>query len=92
MNVELIKPKLIPILECDLLDRYDETLDEVYGIVKICGYEYQASQAFLDVDPTAYRCGFNDWLDSECQNEVYTEVDGEYYDTNEIDDLIESED
>lgn len=45
-------------------DDYDEMLDEVYGEVDICGYSYSASYALRNLDPTAYRCGMNDYYDS----------------------------
>jgi len=48
---------------------YDEFLDEAYGTVKVCGYEYDTSQILKEVDPTAYRCGFADW--SSCEPEQW---------------------
>lgn len=68
----------------ELHQRYDDMLDEVYGEAKIGGYEYSTSKAMKEVDPTAYRCGFSDWLDSECQSDVLIEVDGEYYDFSDF--------
>ena len=54
-----------------LHDRYDESLDECYGTVKIAGYGYSTSRALKNVDETAYDCGFNDWLDSELTESAY---------------------
>lgn len=51
--------------EYDALEQYDEFLDEVYGTVTIAGMEYQTSRALKELDPIAYRTGFNDWCDSE---------------------------
>lgn len=48
----------------DWQERYNEMLDEVYGDVTICGYTYDSSYALKEVDPIAYQCGKNDWLDS----------------------------
>lgn len=55
---------------------YDEYLDEVNPVVKICGMEYSPSRVLEEVDPTAYRCGFNDWLDSEglTTEEVFCDI------------------
>ena len=39
-------------------------LDEVYGMVKVAGYEYETSRTLQEIDPIAYRVGFNDWLDT----------------------------
>lgn len=51
--------------EYELYERYDEMLNEVYGDASIGGMEYETSSALEQVDPIAYRCGFNDWVDSE---------------------------
>lgn len=46
---------------------YTEMLDELYNPVSICGYEYSASYALKEIDPTAYRCGMIDYYASlEC--------------------------
>jgi len=68
-----------PLTDYELHDMYDSMLDECYEDVKIAGLEYTTSNALKNVDETAYRCGFSDWLDSECQNEILKEEDGEYY-------------
>ena len=44
---------------------YDAFLDEVYPKCSIAGYEYQTSRVLAEVDPTAYRCSKDDWLDGE---------------------------
>ena len=49
---------------------WDDCLDDVYGKVEICGYEYCASRALSLVDKVAYRCGKNDWLDGEYRDIV----------------------
>lgn len=45
-------------------EAYDEALD-AEGTVTIAGYEYEVARALREVDPVAYRCGFNDWADAE---------------------------
>lgn len=45
----------------ELTQQYDEFLDEIYGTVKIAGYEYNTSQALKEVDPIAYSVGMNDY-------------------------------
>jgi len=43
---------------------YDEWLNEVHGeTVTIAGYEYDTARALKEVDPIAYRVGYNDWTD-----------------------------
>jgi hypothetical protein len=56
-------PETMP--EYEAMDRYREHLDEVYGDVNIGYLTYSTSHVLGEVDPTAFRCGFNDWLDSE---------------------------
>jgi len=65
--------------ERDILSRYDDFLDEVYGEVQIGPYKYATSHALKLIDETAYRCGFNDWTDSEIQDNRLIEYKGEYY-------------
>ena len=40
---------------------YKEMLDEVYGVVKIAGFEYDTSYALKECDPIAYRVGLSDY-------------------------------
>jgi len=44
---------------------FDEMLDECYEDVSVAGMTYSTSRALLELDPIAYRCGFNDWADAE---------------------------
>jgi hypothetical protein len=50
------------ITEAQAYELYDEMLDECYPMVDVCGYTYDPSRALKELDPIAYRCGFNDWL------------------------------
>lgn len=75
----------------ELEERYDSMLDEVYGEVEIAGLKYCTSRVLSEVDPTAYRCGFSDWLDAECQNEILFEVNGEYTEENPDDEATHTE-
>jgi len=47
----------------DLVNAYDDMLDDVYGSVWIAGMTYNTSRVLSECDPIAYRCGFNDYLD-----------------------------
>lgn len=47
--------------ESDAIEQYEDMLDECNG--EFMGY--QASRILRELDPIAYRVGFNDWLDSE---------------------------
>lgn len=69
--------------ERDLERMYDDMLDEVYPDCQIAGLTYSTSHALKELDPTAYRCGFNDWLDGELGESIFEHADGEYYDEAE---------
>ncbi len=70
--------------ECKAINleaRYEESLRELYGDVNVCGMEMDAVRVLKEMDPTAYRCGMNDYEDSE----DFVEIDGEYYESDEVD-------
>jgi len=60
----------LEVTESDMESAHDDMLDEVYGTVSICGYEYDAARALREIDPIAYRCGYADFVSS-----YYVEVD-----------------
>lgn len=74
--------------EVDTERTYDEMLDNCYSFSSIGGpfSGLYPSRVLQECDPTAYRCGFSDWLDSE----EYTEIDGVYYRDDKIDDARKS--
>jgi len=55
--------------DLDLVNAYDDMLDEAYGTVEIAGMTYDTSRVLSECDPIAYRCGFNDYLDMIDENE-----------------------
>ena len=59
----------------DFEEAYEEMLTDVYGDVTICGYNYDAGYALKEIDPTAYRCGMNDFADGERSN-IIDELEG----------------
>ena len=71
----------------DMDAAYREALDEIYSFKSVGGPFacMQPSRVLEECDPTAYRCGFSDWLDSE---EV-TEIGDEYFDSKELEDIRE---
>lgn len=54
----------------ELEELYKEFLNEIYGVVNVAGYEYDTATTLREIDPTAYRVGFNDWIDSleDCED------------------------
>jgi hypothetical protein len=65
-------------------EEYIEILNDIYGTVKVCGMTYDAGNLLQEIDPTAFRCGNNDYFDStpryecgECQAEFDNQDDAE---------------
>ena len=44
--------------------QFDESLDDSIPEIEICCLTYSPSHVLKNVDPTAYRCGLNDFIDS----------------------------
>lgn len=42
---------------------FENDLNECYDTVSVCGYEFGAGRALRELDPIAFRCDFNDWID-----------------------------
>lgn len=83
MTYQNEKPE--PLDERDLETRFDEFFDEINGNVKIGSLDIgSASRVLAEVDPTAYRTCFNDWLDSETRDGSIVEDGGEYFDRNDF--------
>ena len=57
----------------EAMEMYDEMLDDCEGPVTLCGMTYSASQVLREVDPVAYRCGFNDYVDSLTEDDIFVE-------------------
>lgn len=72
-------------------EQYCEALDEG-GPVRIGSLEYTASYVLREVDPTAYRCGLNDYVDSlELEpEELKDELEALENELTELEDEIES--
>lgn len=73
--------------ERELHEQYDNMMDECCEEVKIGSLRYAPSNALKAVDPTAYRCGFVDWLDSE--RERIVEIAGDYYDRDSVEKALD---
>lgn len=71
--------------ECSPVDReeaFSRMLDECYSFKSVGGpfAHMQPSDVLKECDPTAFRCGVNDWADSE----EWTEIEGETYRNDDI--------
>lgn len=66
--------------EADKEKIYDEILDE-NGVVNVAGMEFYPSRIISELDPIAYSCGINDYFGA---TDNYFEIDGEYYQCEEV--------
>ena len=67
---------------------YRDMLDECSEQCAFCKSLGSPSRLLLELDPVAYRCGQNDFEDS--RRDEWTEVDGNYYETREVDKIKEA--
>lgn len=85
MNTEVLKRLRDDYAPINMEARYDDMLNECYSFESVGGlFKYfLPSKVLQEMDETAYRCGFNDWLDSERQDSVFDTGEDEYYDLDE---------
>jgi predicted nucleic acid-binding Zn-ribbon protein len=69
----------------DYEDSYREAID-LAGDLELCGMTYNRSYALMRLDPTAYRCGLLDFVDS-----MEKEEDPQYKEMEEGMEELESE-
>ena len=79
----LIKEHCSPI---DAEEQFEELLSETCETVKIGSLEYDPGYVLQNIDPVAFRCGVSDML---ADDEQYIEVDGQYYQVYDIENMIE---
>lgn len=79
--------------EIDMDERYRDMLDECYSFDSVGGpfESMQPSRVLEEVDPIAFRCGFNDWFDGEVRgrNGLIELDNGKVYDEREVDAIRE---
>ncbi len=80
--IERVKAELKPI---DTEERAREIIDETTEVIQICGISFTPSRILEELDPIAFSCAVSDIIDGE----NLTEIDGEYYDENEVQDIID---
>ena len=69
----------VHLTERELLERFNEMLDECFPRFELGTLSYSASDAYESVDPIAYRQEFLNWLDAELSEGNIFEFNGEYY-------------
>lgn len=63
------------ICECsdkELAEEYDAVLNEG-GPICVGGYEFEPARILEELDPIAYNCGYNDYVNSRCE-EIAEEI------------------
>ena len=88
-QIELIESELNSV---DTESLYNDMLDDCYGDVQIGECTYSTGYVLQLVDPTAYRCGTNDYIDSLCSDSVLVEINSLYYYYAEVVELLNRED
>lgn len=51
--------------EDNLLEMYRDEIDNSMELIDIWGMKYEPSRVLEEIDPIAFRVGFNDWLDAQ---------------------------
>lgn len=67
------------ITEKELQDQFIELLNDCNDLIKIGNLTYEAGYALQKLDPTAFRCGLNDFIDNQLSDDIIEEIDGDYY-------------
>lgn len=80
MNAKLLKQIEVNLTPLDTEGLYIDMLDECYGDVEIAGMTFSTSRALKELDPTAFRCGESDYIDSLS----LVEIQGEYYEQDAV--------
>ena len=82
----LLETKLEPI---DGEELFEEILDECYPEIAIGCCTFSPSQVMKELDPTAFRCGVIDELDSLARDGQLYEHGGEYYTLTDIEEMLD---
>lgn len=75
-------------------DEYEDYLNDSFGDVDICGMNFLAGSALRELDPTAFRIGLIDWLNSldPSDEDEYKELECDLEDLEaELEDLESEE-
>ncbi len=81
----LLKTRLTPV---DGEEMFEELLDECYPEVKIGNSVFSPSQVLKELDPVCFNMGVTENLDSLAEDGQLYEYGGDYYDIDELDDML----
>ena len=60
----------------ELEDVYQDDLGDFYGMVSVCGLEYDAGRVLREMDPIAFREGFLGWIDWRISDGELRSIEG----------------
>ena len=70
-------------------EMFEEMLDECYDEVSIGNCSFCPSRVLKECDPTAFRIGASEHLDSLTEDMSLYELNGEYYQVSDIEDMLD---
>ena len=77
---------------CESIDEeelFDEMMDECYPEIEIGCCTFSPSAVMKELDPTCFRIGAQENLDSLAEDGQLYETGGEYYNTHEVEEMID---
>ena len=64
-------------------DEYEDTLNEIYGTVEVCGMTFDSGRILRELDPTAFVCGQVDYESELAPKEWACSVCGVVFDNED---------
>lgn len=80
MNAKLLARITDNLTPLDTEDMYRSMLEECYGDIEVAGLTFSAARIVEELDPTAFRCGLVDYVDSLS----LVEINGDYYEQDAV--------
>lgn len=80
MNAKLLKQISDNLTPLDTSDMYRTMLEDCYGEIEVAGLTFSAARIIEELDPTAFRCGEADYIDSLS----LVEIQGDYYEQDAV--------
>lgn len=62
--------------ESEMFDGYMASLNDMYDMVDVCGFLFEAGAVLCEMDPTAFRCGMLAWIDEREQDGELRRIEG----------------
>jgi hypothetical protein len=73
----------------DVEQIYRDMLDESGPEVHVAGLSFMPSRVVEELDPVAFRCGVNDYVDSLVGETLSEEIGTNHYDLEEVNEILE---